>query len=220
MFASVAETFVEKIDFSPDVLELSLTEVVAEINAFAGTQVLSVDELSSIDPDELKEIITKALLIPVLDLQKKVGDDDFYGFEKQLVLGSIDELWMNHIDRMAHLREEVAFEGYAQKQPLVVYKERAYDRFSELIHDIEYRVVKALVGAREILRISQKEIAESNMIVSHALPNDPTVEMSTPAVFADGVQAQPNSIQNSESGIRVIRVNEGTESPVDPRLFK
>ncbi len=43
---------------------------------------------------------------------------------------------------MAHLREEVAFEGYAQKNPLVVYKERAYDHFVVMIHTIEHRVIK------------------------------------------------------------------------------
>jgi preprotein translocase subunit SecA len=65
-----------------------------------------------------------------------------------LSLAAIDELWMQHIDRMAHLREEVAFEWYAQKNPLVVYKERAYDHFVGMIHTIEHRVVKWLLTAR------------------------------------------------------------------------
>ena len=92
---------------------------------------------------------------------------------------------MSHIDRMAHLREEVAFEGYAQKQPLVVYKERAYDRFFELVQEIEYRVVKALVGAREVLQIAQREIAESQLIVSHQLDPVPEMNLDTPAVFSE-----------------------------------
>jgi preprotein translocase subunit SecA len=49
---------------------------------------------------------------------------------------------MNHIDTMAHLREEVAFEGYAQKNPLIVYKERAYEKFMQLISDMNHRVSK------------------------------------------------------------------------------
>lgn len=145
MFGHVAENFVQKIDFAPENLQESLMNVVAEINAFAGTQVLEVDQLESIEPEILKDTIQKALFIPVSELHQKVGNESFFDFEKKLTLGSFDELWMGHIDRMAHLREEVAFEGYAQKQPLVVYKERAYDRFVELIREIEFRVVKALV---------------------------------------------------------------------------
>lgn len=210
MFHHVAENFVQKIDFSPENLQESLAEVVAEINAFAGTPVIDVDKLESVEPEVLQEAIKKALYIPVNELHQKVGSESFFDFEKKLTLGSFDELWMGHIDRMAHLREEVAFEGYAQKQPLVVYKERAYDRFVELIREIEFRVVKALVGAREVLQIAQKEIAESQMIVSRQLDPAPEMDISTPAVFS----AVPN-----EDGIRVVRVN-NTPATLDPNIFK
>jgi len=36
--------------------------------------------------------------------------ENFLELERRIVLQSIDELWMNHIDAMSHLREEVAFE--------------------------------------------------------------------------------------------------------------
>jgi preprotein translocase subunit SecA len=55
---------------------------------------------------------------------------------------------MNHIDAMAHLREEVAFEGYAQKNPLMIYKEKAYDKFMRLMNDIEHRVIKGILTAK------------------------------------------------------------------------
>jgi preprotein translocase subunit SecA len=69
-------------------------------------------------------------------------EEEFAEFERRLTLAAIDELWMNHIDNMAHLREEVAFEGYAQKNPLIIYKERAYDKFVVLINTIGLRVTK------------------------------------------------------------------------------
>jgi preprotein translocase subunit SecA len=49
------------------------------------------------------------------------------------MLQAIDRLWMNHIDGMSKLREQVAFVGYAQKQPLMVYKEKAFDKFKDLL---------------------------------------------------------------------------------------
>jgi preprotein translocase subunit SecA len=36
--------------------------------------------------------------------------EQFYDLERRVVLAAIDELWMNHIDAMSKLREEVAFE--------------------------------------------------------------------------------------------------------------
>lgn len=37
-------------------------------------------------------------------------EEQFSEFERRLTLAAIDELWMQHMDHMAHLREEVAFE--------------------------------------------------------------------------------------------------------------
>ncbi len=49
---------------------------------------------------------------------------------------------MEHIEKMANLREDVAFEGYNQKQPLLVYQERAYEFFMKMLDEINYRVVR------------------------------------------------------------------------------
>lgn len=51
---------------------------------------------------------------------------------------------MRHIDAMSKLREEVAFEWYSWKNPLVVYKEKAYFKFKDLINEIEFKVVKSI----------------------------------------------------------------------------
>ena len=84
-----------------------------------------------------------SLLSGKIEVLRNTGtEDEFAEFERRLSLAAIDELWMVHIDSMAHLREEVAFEGYAQKNPLVIYKEKAYDKFVVLIETIGLRVTK------------------------------------------------------------------------------
>lgn len=67
---------------------------------------------------------------------------------------------MQHIDAMAHLREEVAFEGYAQKNPLIVYKERAFDKFILLLSEIGFKVTKGLLTASPREQIEQIELNE------------------------------------------------------------
>jgi preprotein translocase subunit SecA len=51
---------------------------------------------------------------------------------------------MRHIDAMSRLREEVAFEWYAQKQPLVVYKTKAYSKFEDLLWELEHKITKII----------------------------------------------------------------------------
>lgn len=123
--------------------------LVEAIHEFAGEQITTPD---SFEQDDSMEIIyekSKTILLwKIESLRNTWSEEEFSEFERRLTLAAIDELWMQHIDRMAHLREEVAFEWYAQRQPLIVYREKAYDYFIEMMGTIEHRVVKWLLTAK------------------------------------------------------------------------
>ena len=114
--------------------------------------------------DELIEYIVD-LTIEELEKYKKeaVNIEDFYDLERRIVLSSIDELWMRHIDSMSKLREEVAFEWYAQRDPLVVYKEKAFFKFKDMIDEISYKVVKALFSIDKNIQIEEENINLDNI---------------------------------------------------------
>ncbi|MDO4874036.1 MAG: preprotein translocase subunit SecA [Candidatus Gracilibacteria bacterium] len=131
-------------------IESDVTQnIVNAINDFAGAEIAKVsDYLDAENLEDLKRK-TKNLLGGQIEMLRDTGSEEIFAdFERRLTLAAIDELWMQHMDAMAHLREEVAFEGYAQKNPLVVYKERAYDSFVNMMSDIEYRVIKGLLTAK------------------------------------------------------------------------
>lgn len=143
MFSNISERFVTSVDFTDTESDISPIErLIQNVNAFADREIIHADDVKDPSPEMLGEYVNQAFNRVIEDMRSRLTPEEFFGFEKSLVLISIDELWMNHIDAMAHLREEVAFEGYAQKNPLVVYKERAYTRFVELIENIEYKVTK------------------------------------------------------------------------------
>lgn len=67
--------------------------------------------------------------------------------EAIITLRSIDAFWMDHIDDMSHLREQVAFSGYAQRDPLIEYKDQGFQRFQLLISRIASSIVRGLLQA-------------------------------------------------------------------------
>lgn len=146
MIESESERLVELINTDSNLSAIdpdTIMTIAREINEFCESDIAKVGDFdSAIDTNSFIEV-TKIILAGKIETLRKSGtEEQFAEFERRLTLASIDELWMQHIDRMAHLREEVAFEGYAQKNPLIVYKERAYDHFVTMIHTIEHRVVK------------------------------------------------------------------------------
>lgn len=141
-----------------------LAHITTELNSFAEYDIITEEKLAEfVKKEEVIEHIITSLLEKIESLKSQVAEADFYDFERKLYLQSIDELWMRHIDDMSHLREEVAFEGYAQKQPLVVYKERAYDKFISLLSEIGFKVIKGLITASPTQKIEQVEINEKDI---------------------------------------------------------
>lgn len=65
--------------------------------------------------------------------------------ESIVTLRSIDVHWMDHIDDMSHLREQVAFSGYAQRDPLIEYQDQGFRRFEQLIQTIDSTIVRTLL---------------------------------------------------------------------------
>lgn len=112
----------------------------------------------------LEKYIINIILEEIEKIKKEVTNiNDFYNLERRIILSSIDELWMRHINAMSRLREEVAFEWYAQKDPLVVYKEKAYTKFINLIDELEFKVTKAMFSINKITQVEQIELSEKDM---------------------------------------------------------
>jgi len=64
--------------------------------------------------------------------------------EKFVMLGSVDRLWMDHLDAIDDLRQGIGLRGYAQKDPLVEYKNEAFKMFEQLVFAIDDEVVNRI----------------------------------------------------------------------------
>ena len=63
------------------------------------------------------------------NLLKEEAEENFHEVVKQILLRIYDFLWIEHLHFLEHLRESSQFQAYAQKDPLVVFKEEAYNAF-------------------------------------------------------------------------------------------
>lgn len=149
-----------KENFDPVILTKSVNNFL-EIKAI-DTKV-EFDDVSAIkDIDKLSDYISNIAIEELEKIKEKaLSEEYFYDLERRIVLNAIDELWMRHIDSMSKLKDSVAFEWYAQRNPLVVYKEKSYNKFDELINEIEYRVVKSLFSLKETPQV-EIELEKNN----------------------------------------------------------
>lgn len=78
-------------------------------------------------------------------------------FEKQITLQILDTLWKEHLSVMDSLRQGIGLRGYGGKNPKQEYKRESFNLFQELLHNIQYEVIKFLSH----VRIRQDEDVEA-----------------------------------------------------------
>jgi len=89
------------------------------------------------DATEVKEILGNVIREARKAQKERFGDDTLGQIERFVLLQSYDELWMNHLDAIDNLRDGIGLRGYAQKDPLVEYKQESFAMFESLLTRID-----------------------------------------------------------------------------------
>ncbi len=207
-----AESFVEGVLFSDDKYEWDFDTLITEVNTFAGREIMKAEHITDgEDKERIKENVADKFIELIESIRASGKVEDFADFERRLTLQSIDELWMQHIDAMAHLREEVAFEGYAQKNPLIVYKERAFDKFIALLSEIGFKVTKGLLTASPSQQIEQIQIDESMLQALLETPESELQNLNVNNLLSDAMAQKFQNSPGESDGVRVYQANTKTE---------
>jgi len=94
-------------------------------------------------PESLPEIVSKTFH----QREQQLGETLMLQIIKVVLLSTIDNLWINHLDAIDDLREGIGLRGYGQRDPLVEYKAEAFTMFERLIKSIDFE------AARRIFRV-------------------------------------------------------------------
>ena len=100
----------------------------------------SVD-LGEIDPNRIdREELTQHLQDEASALydqrEAQLGEELMRALERFLLLQTIDQRWREHLYDMDYLREGIHLRGFAQIEPLVAYKNEAFELFRDLMNSI------------------------------------------------------------------------------------
>ena len=89
----------------------------------------------------------------------------FSDFERYVLLRVVDSLWMDHIDQMTMLRNEIGLQGYGQHDPIVAYKKIGFDMFDEMISKIREQTALFLLNINVEKKPEPKQVAKPIIVV-------------------------------------------------------
>jgi len=76
--------------------------------------------------------------------EAQVGEETLRSVERWQLMRSIDEYWMEHLAEMDYLRDAIWQEGYAQKEPIGVYRQEGFALFQKMLGEIRREVTEQL----------------------------------------------------------------------------
>ncbi|MEG2900587.1 MAG: SEC-C metal-binding domain-containing protein, partial [Massilia sp.] len=155
----------ESVEEQWDVKTLETT-LAGEWSLNVPLQQMLQDEPNLNDDDLLERVLTAA----ETSYNSKVGivgRESFGGFERNVMLQSVDTHWREHLAALDHLRQGIHLRGYAQKNPKQEYKREAFELFSNMLDLIKNEVIRTVMTVH-IQSREEVEAAEAAMAAQAA----------------------------------------------------
>jgi preprotein translocase subunit SecA len=150
--------------------------------------------------DDLLERVLKAADAAYEAKVNSIGKEGFAGFERSIMLQSVDSHWREHLAALDHLRQGIHLRGYAQKNPKQEYKREAFELFGQMLDMIKNEVVKIVMTVRiqsqEEIDAAEEELAQSHVENVHYQHADFNAQLApedllAPTAVAEDVRQQP-----------------------------
>jgi preprotein translocase subunit SecA len=117
------------------------------------------------------------------------------GFERFVILRTIDEKWKDHLYAMDQLREGINLRAYGQKDPLLEYKSEGFKLFQEMIADMNATTVQRLFRT-QIQGVTEQPQAQDRSVRNVQMQHQDTTGMG----FAG--QPEPQQKANQPQQVR------------------
>ncbi|HEY8742903.1 MAG TPA: SEC-C metal-binding domain-containing protein, partial [Chloroflexota bacterium] len=161
---------------------------------------ITAQSLAGLDPTELTRVLMERC---VAEFEREPGQ--FHSvlmreFERQVVLGSVDTLWVEHLTGMDDLREGIGLRAFGQRDPLVEYKREAHETWERFVSAINAQIVQNIF--RLGLRIELVPPSPQTQTELHT--NLDEVE-ATPALSGQARRAVPAAGQASTGNGKIGR---------------
>ena len=121
-------------DFVEDWDVEGLVRRVEEI--FTPSDQITAIEANQVDREDLTLRLQEEALAQYDQREQELGAELMRALERFLLLQIIDQRWREHLYDMDYLREGIHLRGFAQIEPLVAYKNEAFELFKDLMNSV------------------------------------------------------------------------------------
>ena len=116
----------------------------------------TLDDIKSKDPDTQLAEFCIGIAMKAYDAKiERIGEEIMVQIERHVMLQSVNDNWMAHLQMIDYIREGIGLRGYGQVDPLIAYKRETHDLFEHTEKAIYDQAVRMIYVAE--VRVEQDE---------------------------------------------------------------
>ncbi len=135
----------------------ALAEFADTILQARGEFTLTREELETATREDLKE-----KLMTIAEARYKEQEELFGSamreIERVMMLRVVDTLWMDHLDEMEHVKQEIGLQAYAQHDPVVEYRNVGSQLYEGMLEAIKRDTVRYVLGVKPRPQVEIKRV--------------------------------------------------------------
>ncbi|MGR9048811.1 preprotein translocase subunit SecA [Halobacillus faecis] len=148
---------------------------------------VTADDLKGKDPQEMEELILEKVKQRYDEKEEELTPEQMREFEKVILLRTVDQKWMDHIDQMDQLRQGIHLRAYGQNDPLREYNFEGFRMFEAMVANIDEEVSRYVMKAQIRNNLQRQEVAQGAQAVSGGSESKEP-KKKTPVVKKDHVR--------------------------------
>ncbi len=136
------------------------------ITEFANTS-LRAEGKFSISEKEMDSVTREGVKEKLMDIanetmkqQQEIFGENMPELERMIMLRVVDNLWMDHLDEMEHVKREIGLRAFGQHDPVVEYRNVGSELYDGMIESIKRDTVRYILTAVPKIRIQREQVAK------------------------------------------------------------
>lgn len=174
---------------------------------------LTLEEAMKKTPEQVLQEVIDMCKVRYDKLTKIIPDADFRNIERRFLLMTIDQVWKEHLYAMDQLKDAIRFHGYAQKDPLMVYKNEGFKMFEGCLEKIATLTALRILNIRitlpngmtvspDQLQLKSKEQIEAEKAAAEKAKDEAAQNGAAPEAAQSAESAEPQQEQLSAEGAK------------------
>ncbi|MGL5346712.1 MAG: preprotein translocase subunit SecA [Peptostreptococcaceae bacterium] len=128
---------------------------------------IEIENIEKLNTTEVVEAVYEIAMKIYNGKEERIGSDRMREVERVILLQSVDNHWIDHIDAMDQLRQGIGLRAIGQQDPVIAYTNEGFEMFNEMNTHIQEDTIRYLFNITIEEPVERKQVIDVDHLSSN-----------------------------------------------------